>query len=58
VPANSFKFVIASEPKSLPDFVKAHAKAFPVTALVTSGYQSDDGDVEISSTSIHCISDQ
>ena len=52
VPANSFKFVIVSEPQSLPDFVKAHAKMFPVTALVTSGYQSDDGDVEISSNTI------
>ena len=52
VPANNFKFVIVSEPQSLPDFVKAHAKTLPVTALVTSGYRSDDGDVEISSNMI------
>ena len=50
--ANSFKFVIVSEPQSLPDFVKAHAKSFPVTALVTTGYQSDDGNVGISSNKI------
>ena len=48
MPAVSLTPIVLSEPQTLPDFVKAHANTFPLTALVTSGYQSDDGDVEIS----------
>ena len=55
VTASRFKPVILSTSQTLPEFVKAHANTFPVTALVTSGYQSDDGDVEISCNEVLCI---
>ena len=54
LPACSLAPIILSQPQMLPEFIKAYTKNFPVTELVTSGYQSDDGDVEISSNTILC----
>ena len=52
LPDVSLAPIILSEPQMLPEFVEAHAKSFPLTALVTSGCQSDDGDVVIKSNMI------
>ena len=40
--------VVLSEQQTLPEFIKTHSGSLPLTALVVSGYQSEDGQVEIS----------
>ena len=43
-----FSPVALSEQQTLPEFIKTHSGSLPLTALVVSGYQSENGQVEIS----------